>query len=85
MHLAAGVLATALVVAPQGIAAPVTTTTTTVTPTVTVTATPAPAAPTDPAAALSAGDTSNVSTPALIAFIMGIVTTVLAVAEQFMK
>lgn len=32
--------------------------------------------------ALSAGDTSNVSTPALVLFIMGILTTVLAVIEK---
>lgn len=32
--------------------------------------------------ALSAGDTSNVSTPALVLFIMGILTTVLTVIEK---
>lgn len=64
------------------------TTTVTVTPTVTTTVTPTVAptttntAPTDPAMALSAGDTSNVSTPALILFIMGILTTVLTVVEK---
>lgn len=65
------------------------TTTVTVTPTVTATVTPTVApttttntAPTDPAMALSAGDTSNVSTPALVLFIMGILTTVLAVIEK---
>lgn len=63
-------------------------TTVTVTPTVTTTVTPTVAptttntAPTDPAMALSAGDTSNVSTPALVLFIMGILTTVLAVIEK---
>lgn len=64
-------------------------TTVTVTPTVTATVTPTvkPAtttntAPTDPAMALSAGDTSNVSTPALVLFIMGILTTVLTVVEK---
>lgn len=65
------------------------TTTVTVTPTVTATVTPTVeattttnTAPTDPAMALSAGDTSNVSTPALVLFIMGILTTVLAVIEK---
>lgn len=64
------------------------TTTVTVTPTVTTTVTPTVAptttntAPTDPAMALSAGDISNVSTPALILFIMGILTTVLTVVEK---
>ncbi|WPJ92089.1 hypothetical protein [Corynebacterium sp. UMB2355A] len=64
------------------------TTTVTVTPTVTATVTPTVAptttntAPTDPAMALSAGDTSNVSTPALVLFIMGILTTVLTVIEK---
>lgn len=63
-------------------------TTVTVTPTVTTTVTPTVkptttnTAPTDPAMALSAGDTSNVSTPALVLFIMGILTTVLAVIEK---
>ena len=62
--------------------------TVTVTPTVTTTVTPTVAptttntAPTDPAMALSAGDTSNVSTPALVLFIMGILTTVLTVIEK---
>lgn len=32
--------------------------------------------------ALSTGDTSNVSTPALVLFIMGILTTVLTVIEK---
>lgn len=65
------------------------TTTVTVTPTVTATVTPTVeattttnTAPTDPAMALSAGDTSNVSTPALVLFIMGILTTVLTVIEK---
>ena len=60
------------------------TTTVTVTPTVTATVTPTTTntAPTDPAMALSAGDTSNVSTPALVLFIMGILTTVLTVIEK---
>ena len=65
------------------------TVTATVTPTVTATVTPTVeattttnTAPTDPAMALSAGDTSNVSTPALVLFIMGILTTVLAVIEK---
>ncbi|WP_421628905.1 hypothetical protein [Corynebacterium pseudogenitalium] len=64
------------------------TVTATVTPTVTATVTPTVAptttntAPTDPAMALSAGDTSNVSTPALVLFIMGILTTVLTVIEK---
>lgn len=63
-------------------------TTVTVTPTVTTTVTPTVAptttntAPTDPAMALSAGDTSNVSTPALVLFILGIFTTVLTVIEK---
>ena len=63
-------------------------TTVTVTPTVTTTVTPTVAptttntAPTDPAMALSAGDTSNVSTPALVLFILGILTTVLTVVEK---
>ena len=60
------------------------TTTVTVTPPVPATVTPTTTntAPTDPAMALSAGDTSNVSTPALVLFIMGILTTVLTVIEK---
>lgn len=94
--LAALAVAGALVVATPAFASTQTstpsapaTTTVTVTPTVTATVTPTVApttttntAPTDPAMALSAGDTSNVSTPALVLFIMGILTTVLAVIEK---
>lgn len=94
--LAALAVAGALVVATPAFASTQTstpsapaTTTVTVTPTVTTTVTPTVeattttnTAPTDPAMALSAGDTSNVSTPALVLFIMGILTTVLAVIEK---
>ena len=93
--LAALAVAGALVVATPAFASTQTstpsapaTTTVTVTPTVTATVTPTVAptttntAPTDPAMALSAGDTSNVSTPALVLFIMGILTTVLTVIEK---
>lgn len=94
--LAALAVAGALVVATPAFASTQTstpstpaTTTVTVTPTVTATVTPTVeattttnTAPTDPAMALSAGDTSNVSTPALVLFIMGILTTVLAVIEK---
>ena len=94
--LAALAVAGALVVATPAFASTQTstpsapaTTTVTVTPTVTATVTPTVeattttnTAPTDPAMALSAGDTSNVSTPALVLFIMGILTTVLTVIEK---
>ena len=93
--LAALAVAGALVVATPAFASTQTstpsapaTTTVTVTPTVPATVTPTVAptttntAPTDPAMALSAGDTSNVSTPALVLFIMGILTTVLTVIEK---
>lgn len=93
--LAALAVAGALVVATPAFASTQTstpsapaTTTVTVTPTVTATVTPTVAptttntAPTAPAMALSAGDTSNVSTPALVLFIMGILTTVLTVIEK---